>query len=63
MARQKKLKARPRESIHEIRAAGRESEGKARKKCSVPRGIFLATHFMLLSPPKIACDFRGGPGR
>ena len=27
MGREKKLKARPRESIHEIRAAGRESEG------------------------------------
>ena len=38
MARQKKLKARPRESIHEIRAAGRESERKARFYSLCPAG-------------------------
>ena len=39
MARGKKLKARPRESIHEIRAAGRESERRAKEKSK----IFLFT--------------------
>ena len=38
MAREKKLKARPRESIHEIRAAGRESERKARFYSLCPAG-------------------------
>ena len=52
MARKKKLKARPRESIHEIRAAGRESEGTLSPENSMN---FRGTRRL---PSQIASDLR-----
>ena len=56
MARVKKLKARPRESIHEIRAAGRESERRAKEKSWICLCPFGALDKSVIAQ-KIACDF------
>ena len=54
------FKARPRESIHEIRAAGREKK-KKKKKDSVPRGIFLPTYEIFRGPLRFFRNLRGRP--
>ena len=56
MGREKKLKARPRESIHEIRAAGRESEGtrNRREPAKSNRPFFFPINVFFLWSVKIA---------